>query len=69
MFQALHLFANLPAVTNPLPGAPSAKDAIHAATIGGARALGLWAGWRIAARNESRPRFDRHHRAVIRATQ
>jgi guanine deaminase len=41
MFQALHLFANLPAVTNPLPGAPSAKDAIHAATIGGARALGL----------------------------
>lgn len=41
MFQALHLFASLPAVTNPLPGAPSAKDAIKAATIAGARALGL----------------------------
>ena len=41
MFQALHLFANLPAVTNPLPGRPYAKDAIHAATLGSARAVGL----------------------------
>jgi 5-methylthioadenosine/S-adenosylhomocysteine deaminase len=41
MFQALHLFASLPAVTNPLPGGPSAVDAIRAATLGGARAVGL----------------------------
>jgi guanine deaminase len=41
MFQALHLFATLPAVTNPLPGPPAAQDAIRAATLGGARAVGL----------------------------
>ena len=41
MFAALHLFASLPAVTNPTPGRPFASDAIHAATLGGARAVGL----------------------------
>jgi len=41
MFQALKLFVCLPAVTNPEPGPPTAADAIRAATVAGARALGL----------------------------
>jgi 5-methylthioadenosine/S-adenosylhomocysteine deaminase len=41
MFAALHLFASLPAVTNPEPGRPFAADAIHAATLGSALAVGL----------------------------
>jgi len=41
MFQAMKLFAGLAAVSNPAPGPPSARDAIWAATAGGARTAGL----------------------------
>lgn len=41
MFTGMHLFTLLPAVASPMPGRPYARDAIHAATLGGARAVGL----------------------------
>ena len=41
MFQALKLFAALPAVCHPHPGPPTASDALRAATLSAARALGL----------------------------
>ncbi len=41
MFQAMKLFAGLAGVSAPDPGPPYAKDAIFAATCGGALALGL----------------------------
>jgi len=41
MFQALQLFASLPAVCNPEPGPPTAADTLRAATMAGAKALGL----------------------------
>lgn len=41
MFQALKLFACLPAVSDPEPGPPTAAEALRAATVAGARTLGL----------------------------
>jgi 5-methylthioadenosine/S-adenosylhomocysteine deaminase len=41
MFQSMKMFASLAAITDPEPGPPTAKDAIHAATIAGARTAGL----------------------------
>ncbi|MSQ73807.1 MAG: hypothetical protein EXR27_21425 [Betaproteobacteria bacterium] len=41
MFQSMKLFASLAAITHPLPGPPTAHDAIMAATVHGARAAGL----------------------------
>ena len=41
MFQAMKLVSTLAANTDPEPGPPTARDAIHYATQGGARALGL----------------------------
>ena len=40
MFQSMKLFTTLPAVCEPEPGPPFAKDALWAATIGGARTAG-----------------------------
>lgn len=39
MFQAMKLFADLAAVSDPTPGRPTAFDAMRAATLGGAAAL------------------------------
>lgn len=41
LFQALKLFACLPAVSDPEPGPPSAAETVRAATLAGARALGM----------------------------
>lgn len=41
IFQAMKMFALLAAVSDPAPGPPDAVDAIHAATVGGARTAGL----------------------------
>lgn len=41
MFQSMKLFASLAAITDPEPGPPTAKDAIHSATVSGARTAGL----------------------------
>ncbi|HKQ27554.1 MAG TPA: amidohydrolase family protein [Burkholderiales bacterium] len=41
MFQSMKLFASLAAITHPEPGPPSARDALVAATVSGARAAGL----------------------------
>jgi 5-methylthioadenosine/S-adenosylhomocysteine deaminase len=41
MFQSMKLFAALAAITHPEPGPPTARDALFAATISGARAAGL----------------------------
>ena len=41
MFQAMKLFSLLPGVIDPLAGTPPAADALRAATLGGAAALGL----------------------------
>jgi 5-methylthioadenosine/S-adenosylhomocysteine deaminase len=43
MFQAMKMFACLPAVSDPEPGAPTAADAVRAATLGGARTAVLHA--------------------------
>jgi 5-methylthioadenosine/S-adenosylhomocysteine deaminase len=40
MFQAMKLYTTLPGVCDPVEGPPYAKDAIRAATIGGARSTG-----------------------------
>ncbi len=41
MFQAMKMFVLLAAVSDPKPGPPDAVDALRAATLGGAKALGL----------------------------
>ena len=41
MFQSMKLFASLAAITHPEPGPPSARDALMAATVSGARTAGL----------------------------
>jgi 5-methylthioadenosine/S-adenosylhomocysteine deaminase len=41
IFQAMKLFTTLPAVSDPADGPPAAADALHAATVGGARTAGL----------------------------
>ena len=41
MFQAMKLFVGLAGITHPDPGLPYSTDALRAATLGGARALGL----------------------------
>ncbi len=41
MFHAMKLFSTLPGVVDPLAATPSAADAIRAATLGGASAVGL----------------------------
>jgi 5-methylthioadenosine/S-adenosylhomocysteine deaminase len=41
MFQAMKLYCLLAAVNDPQPTGVHARDAIHAATLGGARAIGL----------------------------
>ena len=41
IFQAMKLFTLLAAGSDPMPGGPSAADALRAATEGGARAVGL----------------------------
>lgn len=41
MFQSMKLFASLAAITHPEPGPPTARDALTAATVSGARAAGL----------------------------
>lgn len=41
MFQSMKLFASLAAITHPQPGPPTARDAILAATVQGARTAGL----------------------------
>jgi 5-methylthioadenosine/S-adenosylhomocysteine deaminase len=41
MFQSMKLFASLAAITHPEPGPPSARDALVAATVSGARTAGL----------------------------
>jgi 5-methylthioadenosine/S-adenosylhomocysteine deaminase len=41
MFQAMKMYASLAAVSNPEPGGPSAVDAIAAATLNGARSIGM----------------------------
>jgi 5-methylthioadenosine/S-adenosylhomocysteine deaminase len=41
MFQSMKLFASLAAITHPEPGPPSARDALVAATLSGARTAGL----------------------------
>ncbi len=41
LFQVMKAFAGLAAVSNALPGPPAARDALAAATSGGARAVGL----------------------------
>jgi len=41
MFQSMKLFASLAAITHPEPGPPTARDALVAATVSGARTAGL----------------------------
>lgn len=41
MFQAMKMYCLLAAVSDPLPGPPSAHDALRAATLNGARTAGL----------------------------
>ncbi|TAK88293.1 MAG: hypothetical protein EPO20_02370 [Betaproteobacteria bacterium] len=41
MFQSMKLFASLAAITHPEPGPPTARDALMAATVSGARTTGL----------------------------
>jgi guanine deaminase len=41
MFQSMKLFASLAAITHPDPGPPTARDALLAATVSGARTAGL----------------------------
>jgi cytosine/adenosine deaminase-related metal-dependent hydrolase len=41
MFQAMKMFTSLAGLYDQRPGPPTAADAIHAATIGGARTAGL----------------------------
>jgi guanine deaminase len=41
MFQSMKLFASLAAITHPEPGPPTARDALAAATLSGARTAGL----------------------------
>jgi cytosine/adenosine deaminase-related metal-dependent hydrolase len=41
MFQSMKLFASLAAITHPQPGPPTARDALVAATVSGARTAGL----------------------------
>jgi cytosine/adenosine deaminase-related metal-dependent hydrolase len=41
MFQSMKLFASLAAITHPEPGPPTARDALTAATVSGARTAGL----------------------------
>lgn len=41
MFQSMKLFASLAAITHPEPGPPTARDALMAATVSGARTAGL----------------------------
>lgn len=41
MFQAMRMMCGLAAVSNPMPGAPRAVDALRAACVGGAKPAGL----------------------------
>jgi len=41
MFQSMKLLASLAAITHPEPGPPTARDALMAATVSGARTAGL----------------------------
>ena len=41
LFQVMKAFAGLPAVSNMVSARPTARDALFAATVGGARAIGL----------------------------
>ena len=41
LFQVMKAFAGLPAVSNVVSARPTARDALFAATVGGARAIGL----------------------------
>jgi cytosine/adenosine deaminase-related metal-dependent hydrolase len=41
IFQSMKLFASLAAITHPDPGPPTARDALLAATVSGARTAGL----------------------------
>lgn len=45
MFQAMKMFTTLAAVSDPEQGAPTARDALHAATRAGARTAGRQAEW------------------------